>query len=69
MNHYDIDRAGVERAAAGYLHVPAADPSVPAADQVSARRVLEDAIPPFPTFQQGADMRSRRPRASRTSSA
>jgi len=32
------------------LHVPAADPSVPAADRVFARRVLDDAIPPFPTF-------------------
>jgi hypothetical protein len=37
-------------AAADCLHVPAADPSVPAADRVFARRVLDDAIPPFPTF-------------------
>ena len=32
------------------LHVPAVDPSVPAADRVFARRTHDDAIPPFPTF-------------------
>lgn len=37
-------------AAADCLHVPAADPSVPAAESVFARRVIDDAIPPFPTF-------------------
>lgn len=36
--------------AADCLHVPAADPSVPAADRVFARRTADDAIPPFPTF-------------------
>ena len=36
--------------AADCLHVPAVDPSVPAADRVFARRTADDAIPPFPTF-------------------
>ena len=37
-------------AASDCLPVPAADPSVPAADRVFARRTLDDAIPPIPTF-------------------
>jgi hypothetical protein len=36
--------------AADCLHAPVGDPSVPAADRALARRSLDDAIPPIPTF-------------------